>query len=346
MNPKLSVIVPVYNGEKYLERLISSIEEQQFDAMEVLLIDDGSTDRSWELCLEYQKRVSWIRAIHTENGGVSRARNRGLDEARGEWVQFIDVDDTIEPGMFYDFARQTAHSCPDIAVCGCVRSYSGKTKTEYCGPSASQILEWQEIRNCLERLPMEDRYWMLDYVWNKWYKRAVIEEQKLRFEETLSLGEDFVFNAHYFCHVSRAALIEKPYYHYCINGNGLVSRFRREPWAGRQTLFEAQKALYQAYGLEESSREWMKRQAGQIAFGDLRTVSSKKCPCTFFEKLQFVRGMIQSEQYELILVYLKSRRSPAFFVYYCVTALRNAALVMAVISLEEWFRRMVSGWKR
>lgn len=96
MNPKISVIVPVYKAEKYLHRCVDSILAQAFTDFEVLLIDDGSPDRSGEICDGYAKKDSRVRVFHKENGGVSSARNLGLENAVGEWIWFVDSDDTVE----------------------------------------------------------------------------------------------------------------------------------------------------------------------------------------------------------------------------------------------------------
>ena len=95
MNPKISVIVPVYNEEKYLRRCIDSILAQTFTDFELLLIDDGSKDKSGEICDEYAEKDLRVRAFHKLNGGVSSARNIGLDKARGEWICFVDSDDYV-----------------------------------------------------------------------------------------------------------------------------------------------------------------------------------------------------------------------------------------------------------
>ena len=99
-NPKISIIVPVYNVEQYLRRCIDSILNQSFADFELLLIDDGSKDKSGAICDEYAAKDSRIRVFHKENGGVSSARNIGLENARGEWLSFIDGDDVITEGYF------------------------------------------------------------------------------------------------------------------------------------------------------------------------------------------------------------------------------------------------------
>ena len=102
MNPSISIIVPVYNSEKTLNRCVDSILSQTFQDWELLLIDDGSTDRSGKLCDEYALKDQRIKVFHKKNGGVSSARNIGLDHAKGEWITFIDSDDEIPKNTFTD----------------------------------------------------------------------------------------------------------------------------------------------------------------------------------------------------------------------------------------------------
>lgn len=112
-NPKISVIVPVYNVEKYLRRCIDSILAQTFTDFELLLIDDGSKDSSGEICDEYARNDERVRVFHKENGGVSSARNLGLDNAKGEWVSFVDADDIIYSNNL-DILFEVARNNPTI----------------------------------------------------------------------------------------------------------------------------------------------------------------------------------------------------------------------------------------
>ena len=104
-NPEVSVIVPVYNCEKYLPEMMEGFQSQQFKDFELLLIDDGSQDGSPALCDRFAETDARVRVVHQENGGVSRARNRGLDEARGKTIVFVDADDRILPGYLQDLIR-------------------------------------------------------------------------------------------------------------------------------------------------------------------------------------------------------------------------------------------------
>ena len=116
MNPKISVIVPVYNTEKYLHRCIDSILTQIYTDFELLLINDGSTDSSGTICDENAMRDSRVRVFHKENGGVSSARNRGLREANGKYIMFADSDDTFYPNSLLDI-QQLIEEDNDLVVC-------------------------------------------------------------------------------------------------------------------------------------------------------------------------------------------------------------------------------------
>ena len=116
--PKISVIVPVYNVEKYLRKCIESILNQTFREFELILVDDGSTDSSGKICDEYALKDSRIKVIHKENGGASSARNAGLDVAKGEYIGFVDSDDWIEMDMYGELYRLIKENNTDISVCG------------------------------------------------------------------------------------------------------------------------------------------------------------------------------------------------------------------------------------
>lgn len=127
-NPKISVIVPVYNVEKYLHRCIDSILAQTFTDFELLLINDGSKDNSGIICDEYAAKDNRVRVFHKENGGASTARNMGLDNAKGEWIAFVDSDDWIEAEMYKEMLDIAENSSVDAVYCDMVLDSSNENK--------------------------------------------------------------------------------------------------------------------------------------------------------------------------------------------------------------------------
>lgn len=332
----LSVVVPIYNGEKYLERLTDVFLKQNFEQCEVILVDDGSTDGTYQICEKYAENYSWIRVLHTENHGVSHARNTGIQEAKGDWIHFIDVDDMVHSDLFEKFSQIAVNEDPDVIICGCIREEIESGKQVYCGPARNQILNEDNVRSFFHNMKMEQRYWSLDYIWNKWYRREIIIGNHILFNEALSLGEDFVFNTMYFRYISSIALVAEPYYHYQINGMGLVSKFQSAPWIGSGILYEEQTALYKSLGLWEQNCKEIEYQAGQIAFGDIRMVNSPKCKLSYREKKFFIQNMIQSKQFPFCLNYLKEHSSIVYKVYYYIFASKNSSMILMLITLEKF----------
>lgn len=179
-NPKISIIVPVYNVEQYLPRCIDSILNQFFTDFELLLIDDGSKDRSGAICDKYADKDDRIRVFHKENGGVSSARNVGLDNARGEWLSFIDGDDEITEGYFN--IRQEHEGVNVIIKPYCVVNADGRV---ICHNNELNILTEREK---IFRYYVRQRN---NALWDKIIKRKTVGTQ--RFNTNVSIGEDFLF---------------------------------------------------------------------------------------------------------------------------------------------------------
>ncbi len=181
-NPTISVIVPVYKAEKYLVRCIDSILSQTFTDFELLLIDDGSPDSSGKICDEYAKRDSRIHVYHKENGGVSSARNLGLDKAKGDWVLFVDSDDWISPNTFSECMNQ----CAD---CDMLRF--GYTSV-YDEEGTNTIEKCPETLNVKDFLKLVIERRIAVSVWGAVFRRDVFLSNGIYFDTTLRMGEDWV----------------------------------------------------------------------------------------------------------------------------------------------------------
>lgn len=140
MNDLISIIVPVYNVEKYLNKCIDSIINQTYKNIEIILVDDGSTDNSGKICDEYLLRDSRIKVIHKNNGGLSSARNEGINISSGEYIGFVDSDDWVEPNMYEEMYKKILYSNADIVDCGYWKEYENKSikyisanEVKFCG---------------------------------------------------------------------------------------------------------------------------------------------------------------------------------------------------------------------
>lgn len=209
--PLISVIVPVYNVEPYLRKCLDSIVGQTYDNLEILIIDDGSTDGSGRICDEYSKDDR-VKVFHTQNFGLSAARNRGLDEAKGEWIGFVDSDDWIEPDMYEVLMDRALETRADVIECGIYLEY--KDNTEEDRREDSKLTAKEAIAALLD--------WKLsDTVWNKLWRRECYEH--LRFPEN-RVFEEIATTYKVFMEADGISTIFSSKYHYLQRKESLSKR--------------------------------------------------------------------------------------------------------------------------
>ena len=209
--PLFSIIVPIYNTEKYLKRCIKSILKQPFKDFELILIDDGSTDDSYLICQNYAKDDSRIKAVHKENGGVSSARNKGLEYAKGTYLWFVDSDDYIKPNALMDLSLKVLNEKSDLLIFN------------------TTIEENHKINNFDTFFELYYFKYILGFEpWNKLYLREIIEQNNLKFDEQETIGEDLLFNAGYYkcLKYKYITFVSKEYYVYDNRvGSAMNSKF-------------------------------------------------------------------------------------------------------------------------
>ena len=217
---KVSVIVPVYNGEKCIKRCADSILSQDYPELELILVDDGSRDRSWEIMLALAAADHRVKAIHQENGGVSSARNRALAEARGTYVQFADVDDWLPMDATKLLVREMEVQSSELVVGDFYRVVNGNV-SEKGSIETSGTLTRQQYADEMMLAPADLYYGVL---WNKLYRRDIIERYGIRMDENISYSEDMIFNLEYLLHVKNIAILKAPVYYYQYTKGSLVDQ--------------------------------------------------------------------------------------------------------------------------
>ena len=190
MMEKVSVIVPVYNGEKSVKQCSDSILNQDYPDLELILVDDGSRDRSWEIIQAIASSDSRVKAVHKENGGVSSARNRALAEASGTYVQFADVDDWLPMDSTKLLVRDMEAKAAELAVGDFYRVVDGNV-SEKGSIQTGGTLSLQQYANEMMLAPADLYYGVL---WNKLYRRDIIERFGICMDENISYSEDMIFN--------------------------------------------------------------------------------------------------------------------------------------------------------
>lgn len=214
----ISVIVPVYNVEKYLERCVKSIAAQTYKDLEILLIDDGSTDKSGKMCDDFQQTDSRIKAFHKQNGGLSDARNYGIEHSAGEFISFVDSDDYIDEKMLETLHRLITENDADLAVCSAMDVFEGKEVT--------QVKKIKEFNlNKVESYKYMLRGDGIPSACNKLYKRQTVGNVRFPVGK---LYEDGFFTPQILKRVEKTAVTSKPMYYYFRRADSITTKpFRK-----------------------------------------------------------------------------------------------------------------------
>ena len=216
--PKISVIVPVYNTEKYLHRCVDSILAQTYTDFELLLINDGSTDSSGTICDEYAAKDLRVRVFHKENGGVSKARNWGIENAQGDFLFFLDSDDWLALDACDVLLHNMSNDNADCVICG-----FNQTHGNIWAPPFNRVYDR------IEDLQADFDFWLntelLSSSVNKLYKKRLL---RTPFPEDMSFGEDLIFSLKYIKGCSRISFIPNPLYqHEVYNSTSLTHSFNK-----------------------------------------------------------------------------------------------------------------------
>lgn len=220
MEPKVSIIVPVYNAQEYLKRCVDSILSQDYRDFELLLMDDGSKDASGEICDAYAQQDGRVRVIHKENSGVSDTRNQALELARGTFLQFLDSDDWIVPEATRLLVRSMEEYNCDMVISDFYR-VSGERLAQKGDIEEDKVMSRQEFASYMIENPADFYYGVL---WNKMYRRSIIEEYHIRMDTSISWCEDFLFNLEYILHANVFYALQAPVYYYVKTKGSLASQ--------------------------------------------------------------------------------------------------------------------------
>ncbi len=293
MNPKYSVIIPVYNAEKTLRRCVDSLLSQKREDVEIILINDGSTDNGREICEQYEKEYQQVIFVDKENGGVSTARNAGLDVASGEYITFVDSDDWVTDDYFlsiddvlseynYDFIRFSFCTARNINA-----GISAKSRET----AISKIIE--DICNKSINGPVA-----------KIYKREIVSGCNVRFPEGASIAEDRAFNIAYSTHIKSYRVSSKQVYFVSTENENSLSRKHQDNLDEQFAITGkyARDAIFNADISAEEKRQYF----AAMNFGDARVIYKRakdlrRGGVSFFKRLKILRKHcreINQKQYD------------------------------------------------
>lgn len=268
MNPKVSVIIPIYNVEKYLDRSVGATRNQTLKDIEIILVDDESPDNCPQMCDKFKEEDSRIKVVHKKNGGLGLARNSGLDVATGDYVFFLDSDDYIDlDTLECMYNAAVANDADFVRVDNYRESADGRIlNSNYVPPMREGLYEKEELRNTLlfpqfGMGPKEngDKYVSCS-VWRNLYKKEIIDDSNLRFvSERVMISEDIPFNLDFMIRANRAYVINRKFYHYIVNETSLTQSYKADRFDKELDLYRGLKERLNDYGVYDACEIRMNR---------------------------------------------------------------------------------------
>ena len=227
----ISIIVPAYNIEKYIARCIESILCQKYKEWELIIVDDGSTDHTWNVILDYAKKDRRIKAIHKENAGVSSARNLGLDFSSGEYISFIDGDDWIEPDLYEDAMKVFKLHCVDIFMFEYYIDSAGKSTLHHVAGANYGIINTEDC--LIHTIRPHNRFACSKVISSKLLLNRQNSSGHIRYNSSITHGEDTLFIIEAILNSQKTYYTDKAYYHYeQREGSAVLSKFTKSRLSG------------------------------------------------------------------------------------------------------------------
>lgn len=277
MEVKVSVIIPVYNVEKYLERCLQSVSNQTFKEIEIICVNDGSTDNSLEILNSFTQRDNRIIVLDKINTGVSDCRNKALEIARGQYIMFVDSDDWINVNMIEKMYFLMREYDLDLSICSYFREFIGHSKEKKFNLPKFNFYMNNEVKMLMRKLigPLNEELSNPEYldalgtVWGKIYKTDVIRKNNLKFIDLSEIGsaEDVLFNIYFLNHSNAVIFLNQPLYHYWrANNSSITSSYNGSLVNQRQHFFEY---LNQFIMVNELSKDYIKSLNNRISISVL-----------------------------------------------------------------------------
>lgn len=235
---KVSIIVPIYNEEKTLERCLDSLHNQTFKDIEVLLINDGSTDSSLAICKRYSKLDERFKIFTQENAGPSAARNSGINHAEGEFIYFVDADDYIEHNAIERMYLEADYTGADVTICGFYRITDEKiTIHEY--PYKRGLHEGEEVRKiALDLIDNMSPPYLPPKTWIRMIRADVLKKYHLRFAENIKRSEDYLFAAELHFKIDKLYIIDEPLYIYIESEDSITVNYVSDYWSMVKFIYQ------------------------------------------------------------------------------------------------------------
>ncbi|MCR8660659.1 glycosyltransferase family 2 protein [Paenibacillus endoradicis] len=302
-NPLVSIIIPIYNSETHLQITLDSVIKQTYKNLQIILVDDGSKDKSYQICVDYSEIDKRIFPFKQENKGASEARNYGLTHIKGDFFMFVDSDDWIEPEMVSSLLSNALNNKSDLVMCGMVIDYFKSDRIlDY---SRTVLLNKRELygnENIAENI--------IDLVENesingpccKLIRTNIVVDNKLMMQPHIKIQEDLEFNIQLLKHISSLTVIEEPYYHYSVrNSESLTKKY----FINRFTMINAVHDELLNYYLDRSYQKELLSVVGFLYiknfYSAILNLFHRNCDLTTKEKYKLINDIYKSDKHKSMM---------------------------------------------
>lgn len=307
----LSVIVPIYNKEKYLRRSIKSLIGQTLEDIEIILVNDGSTDKSLSICKKYAEEDSRITIINQENYGVSKARNIGIQCAKSEYIAFMDADDDIDVNMYETLYSDITKSNADLVLCN-YKDVKGKNEIDLMLPYDSGIYEKEDaIELLLEMIGPQyfSKTMILGSACRGIYKKSILVENDIFFPTNISFMEDLIFNINYLLNIKNFYINSLCLYYYYENPNSAVTAYKPDIEIKENQVFNTIVNILKANNLYNNSLSRLATRRTRMIMNIIRNEMKRENSISYFEKLKNIKNLLNNPINTDYLMYLNTKDS-------------------------------------
>ena len=305
--PQVSIIVPVYNVENYIERCLNSLVNQTFKDIEVITINDGSTDKSLELLNKYEKEDIRVSVIDLGDEGVSYCRNLGIEKANGKYIMFVDSDDWIDSSMVEVMYKKAEENNLDLVMCSYIREFKDHSKEKIFNLPQEIIYKEDKVKNELlrklvgpikEELSNPEMLDALCTVWGKLYRADILKENKIKFVDLKKIGsaEDTLFNIFTFNYLKKVMFLNKPMYHYWRdNPKSVTSQYNPKLKEQRKVFFKYISDFIRENNFEQVFEEALNNRICTSVLGLGLIECSKNNKISRINKIKNIKRIINEE---------------------------------------------------
>lgn len=291
---KVSIIIPIYNKEEYLERCLDSVISQTLEDIEIILINDGSSDKSLEICHKYQEKDNRIKVINQKNSGVSIARNRGMKEASGEYIAFIDPDDYIEQNMYSSMYKLCEENKAEVCICNFYIHNDLGIRPVTVRPT-SVLNEKEEIINqvVLNMLAPKDLNGrsdsMMGNVWRLLIRKESVNKNIIDFPAGIPLMEDLIFCIKLFSKTNKICFDSSYHYHYCIQGDSASIIYRENRYELQLEVIKILEELLKKENIYDIAKKRLNNRYINLGISSIMNESHSSNPKTLKNKIEKVK---------------------------------------------------------